>query len=39
LKDLSYIGVIAEIGAYMAHIVRQDGVAAMNQEEGRPESS
>jgi hypothetical protein len=39
LKYLSCIGVIAEIGANMAHIVKQGGMAAMIREEGRPESS
>jgi hypothetical protein len=39
LKHLSCIGVIPVSGDYMAHIFKEGGMAAMNQEEGRPESS
>jgi hypothetical protein len=39
LKHLSYVGVITGIGNDMAQILKEGGMATMNQEEGRPESS
>jgi len=39
LKHLSCIGVIPGIGNDMAQILKEGGMATMNQEEGRPESS
>jgi hypothetical protein len=39
LKHLSCLGVILGIDDHMAQVFDEGGIMAMNQEEGRPESS